>query len=230
MQHIERLMGAIPLDLCRVSRQSRGHVDYSFGSLMGQASRLIAFASAAIVLGILGQPVLADGARQQADKRDVKKQEFLKRLPLESRCKAEVTGGVVKPEGERNWKSGAFEVEPEDDFRVTILRLDQLAPPEQEVCDAQARSLFHDDVQRTGYFEDGTLICLRRVFNDRRRLAQLTACNLVTLLTQPTHLRCKNLDPLLDPDGIYISPNLVTALTLGQAVMTKGSCQAADRY
>jgi len=118
-------MGVIPLDLCRVSRQSRGHVDYSFGSLMGQASRLIALASAAIVLGILGQPVLADGARQQADKRDVKKQEFLKRLPLESRCKAEVTGGVVKPEGERNWKSGAFEVEPEDDFRVTILRLDQ---------------------------------------------------------------------------------------------------------
>ena len=101
-------MGVIPLDLCRVSRQSRGHVDYSFGSLMGQASRLIALASAAIVLGILGQPVLADGARQQADKRDVKKQEFLKRLPLESRCKAEVTGGVVKPEGERNWKSGAF--------------------------------------------------------------------------------------------------------------------------
>ncbi|MFN4960300.1 MAG: hypothetical protein ACK5E2_05645, partial [Burkholderiales bacterium] len=81
-------------------------MDYSFGRLMGQASRLIALASAAIVLGILGQPVLADGARQQADKRDVKKQEFLKRLPLESRCKAEVTGGVVKPEGERNWKSG----------------------------------------------------------------------------------------------------------------------------
>jgi hypothetical protein len=50
------------------------------------------------------------------------------------------------------------------------------------------------------------------------------------LLTQPTHLRCKNLDPILDPDGIYVAPNLLTVMTLPQAVMTKGTCQAADRF
>ena len=54
---------------------------------------------------VLPSAVSAQGAREQTDKRDVKKQEFLKRLPLESRCKAEVAAGVVKPEGSSKWQS-----------------------------------------------------------------------------------------------------------------------------
>jgi hypothetical protein len=172
----------------------------------------------------------AQGAREQADKRDVKKQEFLKRLPLETRCKAEVAGGVVKPEGENKWKSGPFEVEAEDDFRATIAMIDQLPRDEQEVCEVQARGLEYDDVQRARYLDDGWIVCMKRVYNDRGRLPQLLACRVSALLTQPTHLRCKNLDPILDPDGIFVAPNHLTVMTLPQAVMTKGTCQAADRF
>jgi hypothetical protein len=173
---------------------------------------------------------LAQGAREQADKRDVKKQEFLKRLPLESRCKAEVAAGVVKPEGQSKWTAGPFEVEAEDDFRVTIAMIGQLSRDEQAVCEAQAQGLEYDDVQRNRYLEEGWIVCMKRVYNDRGRLPQVLACRVSALLTQPTHLRCKNLDPILDPDGIFVAPNLLTVMTLPQAVMTKGTCQAADRY
>lgn len=171
----------------------------------------------------------AQGARQQNDQRDVKRQQFLKRLPLLSECRAEVAGGVVLPEGEKQWKSGAFEVEPLDDFRVMIFKLEQLIDEEQEVCKAQAQSLETAEFQRETAFEDGAIVCMKRVWNDPARLPQLTACSLRTLLTQPTHLRCKNLDPILDPDGVYISPNMLAVITLPQAVMTKGSCKAADQ-
>lgn len=171
----------------------------------------------------------AQGAREQNDKRDVKRQAFLQRLPLSSECRAEVAGGVVLPEGEQTWKSGAFEVEALDDFRVTIFRHGQLIAEEQEICEAQARSLETDDYQRKTALEDGAIVCMKRIWNDPARLPQMTACSLRTLLTQPTHLRCKNLDPILDPDGIYISPNLIAVVTLPQAVMTKGSCNAADQ-
>jgi hypothetical protein len=50
------------------------------------------------------------------------------------------------------------------------------------------------------------------------------------LLTQPTHLRCRNFDPILDPDGVFVAPHLMMVVTLPQAVMTKGTCQAADRF
>lgn len=183
----------------------------------------------AVILGGVSS-ALAQGAREQADKRDVKKQEFLKRLPLESRCKAEVAAGVVRPDGESKWRAGPFEVEAEDDFRVRIVMINQLSPEEQQVCEAQAQGLEYDDVQRTRYLEDGSIVCMKRVYNDRGRLPQLLACRVSALLTQPTHLRCKNLDPILDPDGIYVAPNLLTVMTLPQAVMTKGTCQAADRY
>jgi len=95
-----------------------------------------------ISLSNLVQPsgAFAQG-RELADKRDVKHQEFLKRLPLESRCKAEVAGGVLLLDGEKRWKSGPFEVEAEDDFRVTIFRYEQLNPDDRETCEAQARML-----------------------------------------------------------------------------------------
>jgi hypothetical protein len=44
------------------------------------------------------------------------------------------------------------------------------------------------------------------------------------------HLRCTNLDPIIDPDGVFVSPNFMAVMTLPQAVMTKGTCQAADRF
>ena len=179
---------------------------------------------------VLPPTVSAQGAREQADKRDVKKQEFLKRLPLESRCKAEVAAGVVKPEGSSKWQSGPFEVEAEDDFRVTIATIDQISPYEQEICETQARGLEYDDVQRARYLDDGWIVCMKRVYNDRNRVPQVLACRVSALLTQPTHLRCKNLDPILDPDGIFVAPNLMMVMTLPQAVMTKGTCQATDRY
>lgn len=182
-------------------------------------------------LALLVPPLAsAQGAREQADKRDVKKQEFLKRLPLESRCKADVAAGVVKPEGSNKWQAGPFEVEAEDDFRVSIATIDQIPPYDQEVCETQARGLEYDDVQRARYLEDGWIVCMKRVYNDRNRVPQVLACRVSALLTQPTHLRCKNLDPILDPDGIYVAPNLMMVMTLPQAVMTKGTCQAADRY
>ncbi len=172
----------------------------------------------------------AQGSREQADKRDVKRQEFLKRLPLESRCKAEVAGGVMKPDGAHTWTSGAFEVEAEDDFRVTIAMLDQIPRVDQETCEAQARGLEYDDTKRAMEFQDGHLVCMRRVYNDRGRLPQVLACRVSALLTQPTHLRCRNLDPILDPDGVFVAPHLMMVVTLPQAVMTKGTCQAADRF
>jgi hypothetical protein len=173
---------------------------------------------------------IADSPREQADKRDVKRQEFLKRLPLESRCKAEVAGGVLKPPGSEKWTSGSFEVEPQDDFRVKISMIEQLPIQERSTCEAQARLIEYDDVKRAKEFEDGHLLCMERVYNDKGRLPQLTACRLSALLTQPLHLRCRNLDPILDPDGMFVAPNLLTVVTLPQAVMTKGTCQAADRF
>jgi hypothetical protein len=178
----------------------------------------------------LSGTAIAETPRQQADKRDVKREEFLKRLPLESRCKAEVAGGVLKPEGADKWVAGRFEVEPQDDFRVTISKIEQLPIQEQATCEAQARSLEYDDIKRAKEFEDGHLLCMQRVYNDKGRLPQLLACRLSALLTQPLHLRCRNLDPILDPDGIFLTPNLLTVVTLPQAVMTKGMCQAADRF
>lgn len=172
----------------------------------------------------------AQGGRELADKQDVKRQEFLKRLPLESRCKAEVAGGVVRPEGAAQWQSGPFEVEAEDGFEVTIAMLSQIPRYDQETCEAQARGLEYDDTKRAREFEQGHLVCMRRVYNDSGRLPQVLACRVSALLTQPTHLRCRNLDPILDPDGIFVSPNLMMIMTLQQAVMTKGVCQAADRY
>lgn len=168
--------------------------------------------------------------RELADKRDVKHQEFLKRLPLESRCKAEVAGGVLLLDGEKRWKSGPFEVEAEDDFRVTIFRYEQLNPDDRETCEAQARMLEYEDMRRMNDLTDGHLLCLRRVYNDKGRLPQLRACRVSALLTQPLHLRCTNLDPIIDPDGVFVSPNLMAVMTLPQAVMTKGTCQAADRF
>ncbi len=172
----------------------------------------------------------ADSPREQADKRDVKRQDFLKRLPLESRCKAEVAGGVLKPPGSEKWVSGSFEVEPQDDFRVRITKIEQLPIEEQATCEAQARLIEYDDIKRMKELEDGHLLCMQRVYNDKGRLPQLTACRLSALLTQPLHLRCRNLDPILDPDGMFVAPNLLTVVTLPQAVMTKGTCQAADRF
>jgi hypothetical protein len=189
------------------------------------------FAVAVLLVAVDGfAPVMAQGTREQADKRDVKRQEFLKRLPLESRCKAEVAGGVVKPDGAQKWSSGPFEVEAQDDFVVTIAQLHQIPRFDQETCEAQARALEYDDTKRTKEFEDGHLVCMRRVYNDKGRLPQVLACRVSALLTQPTHLRCKNLDPILDPDGIFVAPSLITVMTLPQAVMTKGVCQASDRY
>ena len=185
---------------------------------------------AAVITSMMFSAAFAESPRQQADKRDVKREEFLKRLPLESRCKAEVAGGVVKPQASEKWVAGAFEVEPQDDFRVRISKIEQLPIQEQATCEAQARMLEYDDIKRTKEFEDGHLLCMERVYNDKGRLPQLLACRLSALLTQPLHLRCRNLDPILDPDGLYVAPNLLTVVTLPQAVMTKGSCQAADRY
>lgn len=173
---------------------------------------------------------MAESPREQADKRDVKRQEFLKRLPLESRCKAEVAGGVVKPEGAEKWVAGTFEVEAQDDFRVRISMIEQLPMQEQATCEAQARLIEYDDVKRSKELDEGHLLCMERVYNDKGRLPQLLACRLSTLLTQPLHLRCRNLDPILDPDSMFVAPNLLTVVTLPQAVMTKGSCQAADRF
>jgi hypothetical protein len=173
---------------------------------------------------------IAESPREQADKRDVKRQEFLKRLPLESRCKAEVAGGVIKPEGSQRWVAGSFEVEPQDDFRARISTIDQLPLHERVTCEAQARLLEYDDIKRARELDDGHLLCMERVYNDAGRLPQMTACRLSALLTQPLHLRCRNLDPILDPDGMFVAPNLLTVVTLPQAVMTKGTCQAADRF
>ena len=193
-------------------------------------SRLIGFSLAIVLAGLFaGADVLAQG-RELADKRDVKHQEFLKRLPLESRCKAEVAGGVLLQDGEKRWKSGPFEVEAEDDFRITIFRYEQLNPDDRETCEAQARMLEYEDLRRVNDLKDGHLLCLRRVYNDKGRLPQLRACRVSALLTQPLHLRCTNLDPIIDPDGVFVSPNLMAVMTLPQAVMTKGTCQAADRF
>jgi hypothetical protein len=172
----------------------------------------------------------AQGSREQNDKRDVKRQEFLKRLPLESSCKAELAGGVLIPPGEKKWKSGSFEVEAEDDFRVRISLITQLSGEQQETCEAQARALEYDDMKRANELEQGHLLCMHRVYKDPNRVPQMLACRLSTLLTQPLHLRCKNLDPILDPDGMFVAPNLMTVVTLPQAVVFKGSCQAADRF
>ncbi len=193
-------------------------------------SRLIGFGLAIVLAGLFaGADVLAQG-RELADKRDVKHQEFLKRLPLESRCKAEVAGGVLLLDGEKRWKSGPFEVEAEDDFRITIFRYEQLNPDDRETCEAQARMLEYEDIRRVNDLKDGHLLCLRRVYNDKGRLPQLRACRVSALLTQPLHLRCTNLDPIIDPDGVFVSPNFMAVMTLPQAVMTKGTCQAADRF
>ena len=185
--------------------------------------------SIALLWALPGDDAHAQG-RELTDKRDLKHQEFLKRLPLESRCKAEVAGGVLLPDGEKRWKSGAFEVEAQDDFRVTIHRIEQLNPDDRETCEAQARGLEYDDTKRLNELRDGHLLCMRRVYNDQGRLPQLRACRISVLLTQPIHLRCLNLDPILDPDGVFVAPNLMLAMSLPQAVMTKGTCQAADRY
>ncbi len=193
-------------------------------------SQLIGFSLVIVLAGLFaGADVLAQG-RELADKRDVKHQEFLKRLPLESRCKAEVAGGVLLLDGEKRWKSGPFEVEAEDDFRITIFRYEQLNPDDRETCEAQARMLEYEDIRRVNDLKDGHLLCLRRVYNDKGRLPQLRACRVSALLTQPLHLRCTNLDPIIDPDGVFVSPNLMAVMTLPQAVMNKGTCQAADRF
>lgn len=181
-------------------------------------------------LGLWSDVAEAQGSREQSDKRDVKRQEFVKRLPLESNCKAEVAGGVLIPPGEKNWKSGSFEVEAQDDFRVRISLISQLSDEQQETCEVQARALEYDDVKRANELEDGHLLCVRRVYKDPNRVPQMLACRLSTLLTQPLHLRCKNLDPILDPDGMFVAPNHLTVVTLPQAVMIKGTCQAADRF
>ncbi len=190
--------------------------------------RFRSFLAGLIAVLICGA-AFAESPREQADKRDVKRQDFLKRLPLESRCKAEVAGGVLKPPGSEKWVAGSFEVEPQDDFRVRISKIEQLPIQERATCEAQARLIEYDDVKRSREFEDGHLLCMERVYNDKGRLPQLTACRLSTLLTQPLHLRCRNLDPILDPDGMFVAPNLLTVVTLPQAAMTKGTCQAADR-
>ncbi len=195
---------------------------------MGGAMRKVGAVFLAAVLA--SSMAMAESPREQADKRDVKRQEFLKRLPLESRCKAEVAGGVVKPEGAEKWVAGTFEVEAQDDFRVRISMIEQLPMQEQATCEAQARLIEYDDVKRSKELDEGHLLCMERVYNDKGRLPQLLACRLSTLLTQPLHLRCRNLDPILDPDGMFVAPNLLTVVTLPQAVMTKGSCQAADRF
>ena len=197
-------------------------------ALMGGAMRKVGavFLAAVLASGM----AMAESPREQADKRDVKRQEFLKRLPLESRCKAEVAGGVVKPEGAEKWVAGTFEVEAQDDFRVRISMIEQLPMQEQATCEAQARLIEYDDVKRSKELDEGHLLCMERVYNDKGRLPQLLACRLSTLLTQPLHLRCRNLDPILDPDSMFVAPNLLTVVTLPQAVMTKGSCQAADRF
>jgi hypothetical protein len=193
-------------------------------------SQLIGFSLAIVLAGLFaGADVLAQG-RELADKRDVKHQEFLKRLPLESRCKAEVAGGVLLLDGDKRWKSGPFQVEAEDDFRITIFRYEQLNPDDRETCEAQARMLEYEDIRRVNDLKDGHLLCLRRVYNDKGRLPQLRACRVSALLTQPLHLRCTNLDPIIDPDGVFVSPNFMAVMTLPQAVMTKGTCQAADRF
>jgi hypothetical protein len=192
--------------------------------------RLMGLGLGIVLASLLGWVDAFAQGRELADKRDVKHQEFLKRLPLESRCKAEVAGGVLLPDGEKRWKSGPFEVEAEDDFRVTIFRYEQLNPDDRETCEAQARMLEYEDIRRVNDLKDGHLLCLRRVYNDKGRLPQLRACRVSALLTQPLHLRCTNLDPIIDPDGVFVSPNLMAVMTLPQAVMTKGTCQAADRF
>ncbi|MFZ9391968.1 MAG: hypothetical protein ACO240_07055, partial [Burkholderiaceae bacterium] len=103
--------------------------------------RLMGLGFGIVLASLLGWADAIAQGRELADKRDVKHQEFLKRLPLESRCKAEVAGGVLLPDGEKRWKSGPFEVEAEDDFRVTIFRYEQLNPDDRETCEAQARML-----------------------------------------------------------------------------------------
>lgn len=183
-----------------------------------------------VVCAFLALSAQAQGPREQSDQRDIKKQRFIDRLPLQSDCKAEVTGGVLLPPGSKKWQSGSFEVEPQDHFKVVISTIGQLSPAEQEVCEAQALYIEPDDVQRNIYLEKGDIVCMRRTYDDKGRLPQLTACRVSALLTQPTHLRCKNNDPILDPDGMFIAPNLITAMTLPQAVVTKGTCQAADRF
>jgi hypothetical protein len=193
-------------------------------------SRILIQATVMLTLFSLLSLAFAQSAREERDKADVKKQEFLKRLPLESRCLAEVAGGVLLPDGEKQWKAGPFEVEKEDHFNIKIFMLSQLNPEDQQVCEQQARALEHESVQRARYLDNGSIVCMRRIYDDKNRLPQLTACHLRTLLTQPAHLRCKNLDPILDPDGIFVAPNLMAVVTLPQAVMTKGSCQAKDRY
>ena len=180
-----------------------------------------------LLIAVAG-PNMADSPREMRDKTNAKKQAFLDRLPLTSLCKAEQAGGVLIPPGEQGWRSGSFEIEPQDHFTVTIQTIGQLPPNEQPTCEAQAQALVHDGVERQRQLDNGSLLCVRRVYQDEGRLPQLLACQLRTLLTQPTHLRCKNHDPILDPDGFFVAPNMQAVVTLPQAVMTQGSCRPVN--
>ena len=196
---------------------------------LGAVAKTVFLGLATVLLLGHGEVALAESPREMRDKADAKKQAFLKRLPLTSHCRAENAGGVLVPPGETKWTSGAFEVEEKDHFVVTISTIAQLPAPDRPTCESQAMYLVAESVERDRQLENGSLLCMTRVYHDAGRLPQLTACQLRTLLTQPSHLRCKNWDPILDPDGLFVAPNLMAVVTLPQAVMTQGRCKATDQ-
>ncbi|MFM1827263.1 MAG: hypothetical protein RLY67_644 [Pseudomonadota bacterium] len=200
-----------------------------FWCARGGFERGIVLALIAATVFSVGQAAHAESPREMRDKVEAKKKAFLKRLPLTSQCTAENAGGVLVPPGETKWTSGSFEVEEKDHFVVTISTIAQLPAPDRPTCEAQAMVLVTESVERDRQLENGSLLCMKRVYQDAGRLPQLTACQLRTLLTQPSHLRCKNWDPILDPDGVFVAPNLMAVVTLPQAVMTQGRCKASDQ-
>jgi len=165
-----------------------------------------------------------DVARQERDRVEQKKQAFLARLPMTSLCSAETAGGVLVPPGEKQWKAGAFEVESLDHFAVTISQAHQLSNGDRATCINQAAHLVPEPVERDRQIENGSLVCMLRTYQDMNRLPQMTACQVRSLLTQPTHLRCRNHDPILDPEGLFFAPNIQAVVSLPQAVVTQGRC------
>ncbi|MBM3374540.1 MAG: hypothetical protein FJY35_00395 [Betaproteobacteria bacterium] len=195
------------------------------------AVRLVALVAVMTApLGAGGQVwSVQDSPREIRDRADMKKNAFIARLPLVTHCKAQVAAGVLRPEGQASWSAGEFEVEPQDHFVFSVFLRAQLPESDRPSCESQAEALVPSSVERNRRFDDGSLLCVKRVYQDAARLPQTLACELRFLLTQPTHLRCKNLDPILDPDGIFVSPNLMMVMTLPQAVMTQGLCSSSPR-
>lgn len=187
---------------------------------------LIALSLAALApqSGVLAQDI----ARQERDRVEQKKRAFLEQLPLTSLCNAETAGGVLVPPGETQWKAGPFEVEPLDHFAVTISQAHQLEDADRAICTNQAAHLVPDPVERSRQLDNGSLVCMQRTYQDLKRFPQMIACQVRSLLTQPTHLRCKNHDPILDPEGLFFAPNIQAVVTLPQAVMTQGRCRVVQ--